>query len=270
MTGGKGGGGTQEVTQESMPWAGQAPYLANLFQQAQDLPQQVPYAYPGVVPFAPATAAAQLAQMGRAMRGSPLTTVGQTEIGRTAAGEYLYGGPGFDRALEAAHRRIAPMVRGQFEGSGRYGSGLQQATEMQLLGDVFAQQYGDERARQLQASALTPAMAQQDYSDIAALSEVGAQQENRAREALADAMNRWQFQQQAPYNQIGMQSGVIQGGNWGGYEQTKTPNPKSSALGNMLGLGLLGYQLGGPAGITGLGLSPLGGAAIGAGLGLFM
>ena len=269
---GKGkGGGTQETTQSTTPWSGQQPYLTYAFEQAQGLPQQVPYAYPGVVPFAPATAAAQIGQMTRAMRGSPLTTVGQGEIGKTAAGEYLYGGPGFDRALEAAHRRIAPMVRGQFEGAGRYGSGLQQATEMQLMGDAFAGLYDQERQRQMQASALTPTMAQVDYADISALSEVGAQQENRAREALADAMSRWQFQQQAPYDRLGMQSGVIQGGSWGANQRTLTPNARSSPLGGILGGALMGYGMtrGGESAFI-PGVNPFVGAAIGGGLGLFM
>lgn len=267
MGGGKGGsgGGTQTVTQQADPWAGQQPYLKDIYAQAGGLPQQVPYPYPGVVPFAPTTAAAQIAQTNRAMQGSPLTGIGQRQIGATARGDYLHGGQGFDEALQAAHRQIAPMVRGQFEGAGRYGSGLQQATEMQMLGDVFARQYGDERQRQVGAAAMGPTMAAADYTDIAALGQVGAQQEARAGQALADTQSRWQFQQQAPYGQIGTQSQVIQGGYPGGMSRSDQPNPQTSPLAGAMAGGMLGYgasQL--PyfsAGAAGTGAGAGGGAA---------
>ena len=240
-----GGGGTTTTETQSAPWEIQAPYLQSVYRRAVQLPQQQPYPFPGVVPFSPATAQAQIAQTQRAMAGSPLTRIGQQEVGRTAAGDYLYGGPGFDRALEAAHSRIAPMVRGQFEGRGRYGGGLQQLTEMQALGDIFAGQYGAERGRQLQAAGAAPGMAQQDYFDIGQLARVGAQQEARAAQALSDAQNRWQFQQQAPFQQLGAMSNVIQGGYPGGTQTVQTPNQQMSPLAGAMGGGMLGSSLGG-------------------------
>ncbi len=242
--GGKGGNsGSHTVEQRSDPWAYQQGPLINVYERAQELPQQIPYPYPGVVPFSPTTAAAQIAQTNRAMQGNPLTQIGQSAIGQTASGNYLYGQPGFNAALESAHRQIAPMVRGQFEGAGRYGSGLQQATEMQVLGDVFANMYGQERQRQLSAAQLAPTMAQADYADIGRLSEVGAQQEARAQAALDDAQARWQFAQGTPYSQLGTMSQVIQGGYPGGQTQTSQPNPRTSPMASALGGGLLGYGM---------------------------
>ncbi len=258
--------GSDTTTTRTEPWSSQAPYLQNLYRDAEALPQQVPFPYPGVVPFAPATAAAQIAQTQRALQGSPLTAIGQNQIGATAGGDYLYGGPGFDRVLTAAHRQIAPMVRSQFERAGRYGSGLQQATEMQLLGNVFAGQYGQERDRQMRAAQMTPTMAAVDYGDISALSEVGAQQEARAREALADALSRWQMQQGAPYETIGARSQIIQGGYPGGFSTTQAPLPRTSPLANALGGGMMGYGL--AQAFPAMGLSSPVGFGIGAGIGL--
>ena len=251
----KGGGGAQTEEQKTVPWEIQAPWLQSMYRQAGALPQQQAYPFPGVVPFSPATAQAQIAQTQRAMAGSPLTRMGQQEIGRTAAGDYLYGGPGFDRALQAAHRTIAPMVRGQFEGAGRYGGGLQQATELSMLGDVFAQQYGQERGRQQQAALAAPGMAQQDYFDIGQLSRVGAQQEAKAAQALADAQSRWLFQQQAPYQRLGAMSNIIQGGYPGGTQTVQMPNQKMSPLAGAAG----GALAGAPFGVPGMVIGGVGG-----------
>ena len=249
--GGKGGNeGVQTVTQSADPWQAQQPYLRYQYGQAQALPQQQPYPFPGWVPFSPASVAAQEATTQRALQGSPLLPAAQQENLATVRGDYLYGGPGFNRAFEAAQRTISPMVRGQFERAGRFGGGLSQEAETRALGDAFAGLYGAERGRQLTATGMAPAMAQQDYADIARLAGVGAAQEAKAGEALADAMQRFGFQQQAPYTRLAAQVPAIAGGFPGGYQTTDTPLPQTSPLAGALGGGLTG--LGAMQGIAGL------------------
>lgn len=91
----------------------------------------------------------------------------------TARGDFLLGGPQMDQAFEAARARISPAVAGTFSRAGRYGSGLQQATETEALGRAFSDLYGQERARQLGA-------AQQ----IGALTEQGLGRQLAASQAL--------------------------------------------------------------------------------------
>lgn len=268
-SGGKGGNsGTQEVEQRSIPWPGQQPYLRYQYQQAQDLPLQQPYPFPGFVPFSPTTTAAMDATTQRALQGSPLLPAAQQQNLATMQGDYLHGGPGFNRAFEAARRTISPLVRGGFERAGRFGGGLSQEAETRALGDAFAGLYGQERGRQMTATGMAPALAEQDYGDIGRLFSVGGMQEAKAGEALADAMQRFNVQQQAPYARLGAQIPAISGGFPGGTTTTQQPLPQTSPFASALGGGALGYWAGGPAGITGFGLSPWGGAAIGAGLGL--
>lgn len=253
--GGK-GGGSETSTVNTDPWAGQQPYLSGLYEQAAGLGQQQAFPYPGVVPFSPSSASAQQWQTQRALSGSPVQRSGQAENLRTTSGHYLHGGEGFDAAYGAAANRIIPQVAGGFEQAGRYGSGLHSYEAGRGLGDAFAGLYGGERDRMLSASLAAPAMAQADYADINALSQVGAQQEERAQQALTDAQQRWYFQQQAPYNQLTTQSGVIQGMNPGS-QQTQESPVHTNPLGGALGGAAVGGSIGGPWG-----------AAAGAGLGL--
>jgi hypothetical protein len=74
--------------------------------------------------------------------------------GSTLNGDYLYGGQGFNAAVDAAGRKIIPQVQSAFEKSGRTNSGLAQTAMTQALSDSFAQQYGQERQNQLQAAQL--------------------------------------------------------------------------------------------------------------------
>lgn len=261
--GGKSGGDSQTI-QKADPWVGQQGYLSGLYEAARTVPIQQPYPYPGVVPPAPATAAAEMATANRALIGSPVQASGLAQNLRTTRGDYLYGGSGFNAAFNAARDTISPAVQGQFEGASRYGGGLAQSEETRQLANAFAGLYGDERGRQMQASAISPVLAESEYGDINRLGAVGAQQEGRGREALADAMSRWQFQQQAPYNRLGFASQVIQGGYPGGTQTNTAPNPESSLAANAIGGATAGYAIGG--GLTALG-GPYG-ALIGAGLGL--
>lgn len=259
--GGKGGNsGSQQSTQTSVPWGGQQPYLTYQYQQAQGLPLQQPYPFPGYVPFSPASVAAMQATQNRALQGSPLLPAAQEQNLATVRGDYLYGGPGFNQAFEAAQRAITPQVRGSFERAGRFGGGLSQEAETRALADAFAGLYGQERGRQMTATGMAPSLAQQDYADIGRLAQVGAMQEGKAGEALADAMSRFQVQQQAPYARLGAITPAISGGFPGGTTTLNQPLPQTSPLASALGTGLAGYSLFGPVGgIAGAGLGLLGG-----------
>lgn len=85
-----------------------------------------------------------------------ISQLGLGQLERTAAGDFLFGGPGFNQAVEAAQRQIIPQIQSQFASAGRSGSGLAQQAASRALGDVFANQFQTERSRQLQAATLLP------------------------------------------------------------------------------------------------------------------
>lgn len=95
---------------------------------------------------------------------SPMAASTNSALMDTINGNYLYGNPGFNAALEAAQRQITPQIESAFERSGRSGGGLVQEAKTRAFADAFAQQYGQERQNQLNAiqsgQASTGALAQ--------------------------------------------------------------------------------------------------------------
>jgi hypothetical protein len=59
--------------------------------------------------------------------------------------------------------------------------------------------YEQERARQQAAIGAAPGLAAQDYTDIAQLAQVGQTAEQYQQAALADAIQKFNYQQQQPY-----------------------------------------------------------------------
>lgn len=209
----------------------------------------------------------------------------------TAGGEYLTGNPFFSGAFDAAARAAGTTFQDQMQQvasntsrAGRYGSGamgqLQDraagtfATALtDTAGKLAYQNYDAERARQeaaqsnignlygadyqrqLAAAQLGPQMAQADYQDINQLYQVGQAQESYQQAALADAMQRYNFQQNLPAAKLQSFLSAAYGAPMG--QQTTQPIYRNQGA-NVLGGASLGAALGG---------GPLG-AGIGAGAGL--
>src|SRR5690606_6411741 len=113
-----------------------------------------------------------------------------------------------------------------------------------LLGNL----YGDERARQMQASALAPSLAQADFADAAQLANAGQLAETYTQNVL-----------NAPYENLARYMGLIQG-NFG---ITGTASTPTNTFGQVLGGALAGSRIGSDLGI------PWPGTVAGALLGLF-
>jgi hypothetical protein len=276
-----GGGGTNTVTRTELDPT-MRPYVQYGLSEAQRLYQtpNVPQYYPGqtyIGPSAQTTAALQAAQT-RAMRGNPLVPAAQQQLQQTIQGEYLGANPFLAAALqpgfEAAQRQYESATNqalSNFSRAGRFGSGAMRGA-LTNVGGEFARaltgaagqlgyaNYADERTRQQAALQAAPAMAAQDYADIQRLSQIGQQTEAYQEMALQDAINRFNFEQQAPYARLqSFLSGAY--GAPSGMQQV-TPVYRNP-IGGALGGALAGSQLGQMAG-----LSQGTGALIGGGLGL--
>jgi len=209
----------------------------------------------------------------------------------TAGGEYLSGNPFFSGAFDAAARAAGSTFQDQMQQvasnasrAGRYGSGAmgqlqdraagtfataltdtagklayqnydaERARQEAAMGNI-GNLYGADYARQLQAAQMSPALAQADYADIDKLYQVGQAQESYQQAALADAMQRYNFQQNLPAAKLQSFLSAAYGAPMG--QQTTQPIYRNQAA-NVLGGASLGAALGG---------GPLG-AGIGAGAGL--
>lgn len=243
------------------------PYYEEALGQAQQLYQSdVPQYFPEstYVPFSGQTEAALQLQEQRALAGSPLLGSSQQEIQNILSGQYLdpTTNPYLQQTFERAAGDVQSQLGSMFAKGGRYGSAALAETAGRRMGDIASQIYGgaynQERARQLQAAQLAPQMAQQDYADIAQLAQVGQAREGLQEAALADAMQRFQFEQQKPYTKLREYLASIGAPT---SQQTVSQEPISRNLaGGLLSGAVLGAGLG-----QDVGFNPLYGA-IGGGL----
>jgi len=260
-----GGGGTNTVTRTELDPT-MRPYVQYGLSESQRLYQMgAPNYYPGQTYISPSdqTRTALQAAQSRAMTGNPLVPAAQQQMLGTIQGQYLGANPYLQQALQpgfdAAQRQYEGGVNqalSNFSKAGRYGSNAMQGALTQSGGDYARaltgaagalgyQNYGDERARQMAAMGAAPGMAAADYSDISQLMNIGQQTEAYQEMALQDAINRFNFAQQAPYSSLqsflsgayGAPSGM----------QTVTPVYRNQ-LGNVLGGALTGSALGGTTG----------------------
>lgn len=222
-------------------------------------------------------------------------------IGATAGGSFLGSNPFQQQMIQAATRpleqqfgnQVLPGIASLYSRAGRYGSGameraLGQATEAQTraLGDITSniagQQFQQERGLQQQAqlglaqlAAAAPSIYSQQFIPSQQLAQVGAAREQIAALPLQEQMQRFQFQQQLPYQQLSGYLSSVYGSPMGSYGTQTQTMPQNQMINRLAGAGV-GY-LGGQALGSFLGNTPfslsnvsgygLGGAALGGLLG---
>lgn len=261
-----GGSPTQTTIQKSDPWEGQQPYLKKGFEQAETrMLNYNPTYFPGstVVPYSPETVMAMNLTKQRALSGSPVTSAATDELTKTLSGDYLYGGDGFNAAVQAATNKAIPGINSQFALAGRYGSGLNQEAQTRAIADAFADQYGAERTNQQRAMMFAPQVAASEYDDYGKLAAVGAQNEAFQQEQLADQVARHDFGQSVKQRQLQEYMNLING-NYGSNTTTTGPAMQQPTYYRNQGSGFLGGAMQGAQ--LGNMLMPGLGGSIGGGL----
>jgi hypothetical protein len=218
----KGGGGGSSQSQTGIdPML--KPYITYGLNEAKGLYQSdTPQYYGGqtyVGASDPTKMALQAAQ-NRAMAGNPLLTQAQGQQGDVVSGQYLQNNPYFNQALAGASQGATQVyndaiakAQGSASMSGRYGSNVSAdlqnraantlaSTLANKYGELAYQNYGNERAIQEAAAARAPSLAEADYGDINKLLQVGQSQEDYAKTALQADIDRFNFEQNAPYAKL--------------------------------------------------------------------
>jgi len=270
-----GGGGTNTVSRTELDPT-MRPFVQYGLEEATRLYQQpnLPSYYPGQTFVSPSqqTQAALAAAQQRATMGNPLTPAAQQQALNTVQGNFLGGNPFFQGAFrgatQAAQTQYQDAVNQALSNAsraGRYGSGAM-GTALDRAGGAFAtaltntagqlafENYNQERARQQAMIGAAPTLAGADYEDINKMLQLGQVAEGYQETALADAVNRFNFAQQAPYQKLQSYLSSAYGAPAG--MQVSQPVYRNQ-FGNVLGGALTGAAIGGTPG-----------AAIGAGLGL--
>ena len=230
--GGSGGGGSSQTTTKNELDPTVRPFVEYGLGEAKNLYQtQTPTYYPGqtfVSPSGQTQAALNLATQ-RALSGSPLTSGAIAQQTGTVGGQYLGANPYLEAALrpgqEAATRAYEQAISGtrsQAAGAGRYGSGAQTQLEslsQQNLANALANQAGQaayqnyamERGLQQQAALAAPQLAQSQYADIQQLANVGKTAEGYSQAELQAAIDRYNFEQNKPYQKLAAYLGAAYG-----------------------------------------------------------
>jgi len=254
----------KEQTVTSSPWAPAQPYATDVMSKAQNLYNtQTPSFYSGqtYANFSPEQEQAMNMQANMARAGTPGVMDAINANAATARGDYLYGGSGFNAALDAAQRRIQPQVQSMFGKFGRSNSGLANIGMTQALADSFASQYGQERANQMNAIGMLPQMANLAYLDSNKLSEVGGFRQAMDQQGINEAMARHQFGQDSPWEQLQRYQAMTQPYLNAGGTQT-SPLYQNKGAG-MLGGAMAGAQIGSMFGPWGAAIGAIGGGILG-------
>jgi len=273
-----GGGGSSTQIQQIDPTM--RPFIQYGLEEATRLYQQpnLPSFYPGqtyVSPSQQTQAALQAAQQ-RATVGNPLTPAAQRQALNTVQGNFLGGNPFFQGAFKAAtqgaqttYQDAVNQALSNASRAGRYGSGAM-GTALDRAGGAFAtaltntagqlsfENYNQERARQQAMIGAAPTLAGADYADINQLMQTGQIAEGYQEAAMQDAINRYNFAQQAPYSKLQSYLSGAYGAPMG--TQTTMPSYGRSGAAGALGGAASGAALGSAFGPYG--------TAIGAGVGL--
>ena len=227
---GKGGGGSQTQTQDIAPWLKE--YVTYGLGEAKNLYQgTTPTYFPGqtyVDPSMQTTSAIDLATK-RAMAGSPLTSGAIAQQTGTIGGSYLGANPYLAAALKpgqeaatTAYEQAISGARSNLAGAGRYGSGAQVQLESlagknlanalaNQAGQAAYQNYATERGLQQQSALAAPQLAQSEYADINQLLQAGQLGEQYKQAALESDIERYNFEQQKPYEKLSAYLGSVYG-----------------------------------------------------------
>ena len=164
--------------------------------------------------------------------------INQMRSRASAAGRY-----GTNEALMSQEQRaqgaLANALANQAAQLGYSGYEAERGRQQQALG-MGLDLYEAERARQQAAIGAAPGLAAQDYTDIAQLAQVGQASEAYQQAALQDAIQRFNYQQQAPY--AALQSFLSS--SFGAPQGMQTVQPSySNPLAGILGTALAGKAL---------------------------
>jgi len=249
----------QTATQTNDPWAPAQGALKDILNQAGQLygrgTQFAPFST--VVPFSNQTEQALQGIEGRASMGNPLYGQGQAALtggldtlSRTASGEFLNSNPYLSQMFNAMSGEVSDAVNSQFSASGRTGSPAHAGVMTQQLGNlasnIYGQDYARERQNQLSAAGMMPsytsalpAYQAAGYNDLNALMGVGQMREGKAAETLQDLLDRFNFSQNAPWENLQRYAGLATGIGGMGGTSVSTQKTKSNPFGQVLG-GLFG------------------------------
>jgi hypothetical protein len=241
LYGGGSGGGGQTSTSKNELDPTVRPFVEYGLQEAKGLYQtDTPSYYPGQTYVGPSaqTQTALQAGQNRALAGNPLLPAAQQQQQNVISGQYLQNNPYFNQALAGAaqgatqnYNDAIMNAQSSLSKAGRYGSNVGadiQNRAANTLASTLANKYGElaysnyagERGMQNQAAMNAPALAQADYTDISQLANIGKTTEDYQKTALQADLDRFNFEQNKPYQKLSSYLGAAYGAPQGNVSTT--------------------------------------------------
>jgi len=275
-----GGGGSQDnkTTVSNSPWQPQQQYLTDLFGRAQTQSQPInaPRYYPSstIAPF-----------NANQIQGQNMTLAAakniQPTLSNISAGQNFLTSPNLlspdtnpylaataqaaiQPLTDAYNQTIMPGIRQDAIVAGNLGNDRQGVAEglaskalLNAAGnvstDIYNNAYNTGLSNMNQALALSPSLLEAQFYPGQAAANVGNTQQAQAQAQLSDLVNRWNYEQGQPWQQLSNYAGLI-GGSYGNtgttnYTGQATQNPLTTLL--QTGLGAYGlYNMFGGGGVA--------------------
>ena len=273
-----GGGGDQQVQTEAVPWSGAQPHLQNIMSSAGSLYSQGgPGYYPGQT-FAgrdPLSDQAQNLRLNYATNSMP----GQIYDAQRAQSFALNSpdaanNPYVQNMMQSnqymANRNLSenllPQIAGGAVASGQMGGsrqGIAEGLAMRGTQEALANAnagmmldaYGKGLGAQSNALQMAPQTMGMGLQPMDIMSGVGAYNTGIDTQALDSDMQRWNYNQNLPWDTLGKYSSIVSGNNQWGQNQTSEgggSSPLAGALGGAAtGLGAASYLSGAGSGLFG-------------------
>ena len=267
--GGGGGGGTQ--VQRSEPSSVQAPYLTDLYSQAQRNFQAGPqqffpgqtYADPSDTTLAAEQAAIQAAGAQGALGYGSIVPAFQQQLLSPAQ---RFQDPMLQQSLAASLRpieesgsRLLQQARRDATGKGQLGGTRQAILESEVIRDITQKQadvasklygdvYGDVLKTQAATLGLAPSIMNTFALPAATLGQVGQAQTTRAQQPITEAMQRFAFEQAAPTQALQQYGNIVAGNILPGTITTSGQSSRPSFLQGAAGGAAAGASIGGAPG----------------------
>ena len=260
------GSNTNTVTKDAEPWEGQAPYLRDIFSQAQNMtPQQF---YPNQTYANPDDILLRAEQLGEQQ-----ALGGQQDIANALVPGFTslmadpstrFADPMFQEALRAGTRpmeesasRLLQQARRGATKAGQLGGSRQGILESEVIKDLLTKQsdvasrlygdvYGDALKSQAVAMQNIPTIMSGLQAPAQTLQQLGNIRTARAQLPIDEAMQRYKFNQNANLANLQNYSNLI-GSPIPGTQTTTQPGAKSNPLLGLLGAAG-GFMIGGPSG----------------------
>jgi hypothetical protein len=261
------GSGSNTTTQKADPWAGQQPYLLDLYAKAQGLPTQ--QFFPGQTYATPSDLTYTAEQLAEQTALGPQTSIAGSILPsleeQLMSPAQRFSDPLLQESLRAAlspmeesASRLLQQTRRDSIGAGQLGGTRQGILESEVIKDLLTKQsnvarqlygdiYGDALTAQGRALGLAPQAMSTIMQPSSTLANIASAQTARAQQPITEAMQRFAFEQEAPGRALSQYANIAGGTIIPGTQTTTGPGTSGpGVVAGALGGAGLGSLLAGP------------------------